>query len=125
MNDVTNWILLNHTASSLYSVIANGNDTETNAGREEWLSLIKGASLQQKCNKEGFNLQPSSGMKLRIGFAGNNEDDCKTCDSFIGFGIYKRRGNISNEWKWSSGNINHQPWKNRLLLKSFGYILVQ
>ncbi len=87
VNNVTNWILLNHTASSLYSVIADGNYIETNAGRAEWVSLIKGASLQPKCNKEGFNLQPNPGMKLRIGFAGNNENNCNTSDSLIGFGI--------------------------------------
>ena len=121
VNNVTNSILLNHNASSLYNVIADGNYIETNAGREEWLSLIKGASLQQKCNKEGFNLQLHN-MNLRIGFAGNNQDNCGTCDSFIGFGIYKRRG-INNEWKWSSGNINLQgSWR---FLKSFGYIFVQ
>ena len=45
-NDVTNWILLNHTATSLYSVIADGNYRETNAGGAEWMSITNNASLQ-------------------------------------------------------------------------------
>ena len=120
VNDVTNWILLNHNASSLYNAIADGKYTETNAGRAEWLSLIKGASLQPKCNKEGFN-PPLHAMKLRIGFAGNNEKNCNTSDSLIGFGIKTNR----KPQIWSSGNINFQPPGNRTFLKSFGYIFVQ
>ena len=123
VNNVTNWIFLNHNASSLYSVIADGKYTETNAGRAEWVSLINGTSLQSNCNKEGFNFQPSPGTKLRIGFAGNNENHCNSSDSLIGFGIKSSRN--GREWKWSSGNINFLPSQNRTFLKSFGYIFVQ
>ena len=45
-NDFTNWILVNYTATSLYSVIANGNYRKTNVGRAEWMTLINDASLQ-------------------------------------------------------------------------------
>ena len=114
-NDVTNWIIVNYNATSLYSVIADGNYRKTNAGRAEWISLINGAQLQSKCSKEGFNVKCSShNLKLRIGIAGNNENDCDTCDSAIGFGIEIKL------WKWSCGNINFSPQK-----KTFGYIFVQ
>ena len=114
-NDVTNWILVNYTATSLFSVIADGNYHETNVGREEWMSLINGASLQHNCNMEGFNVQCSwSGRKSRIGIFGNNEDDCTSCDSVIGFGVEMKKRN------WSSGNIHGENNK-----KSFGYIFVQ
>ena len=114
-NNVTNWILVNYTATSLYSVIAgDGNCSETNVGRAKWMSLINDAKLQNKCNKEGFNVQCSRpGSRSRIGILGNNEDDCKSCDSVIGFGIktYHRKG--------SSGNIYE-----RNMFKTFGYIFV-
>ena len=87
-NDVTNWILVNYTSTSLYSVIADGNCRKTNVGRKEWMSLINDAWLQSNCSKEGFNVYCSwSERKLRIGILGNENDDCSLCDSVIGFGI--------------------------------------
>ena len=117
-NVVTNWMLVNFSATSLYSVIAGGNYHETNAGRAEWMSLINGASLQPNCNKEGFNIKFSGhNMKLRIGITGNNENDCNSCDSVTGFGF-----EIST-WKLSSGNI--QLYIAIRTLKTFGYIFVK
>ncbi|CAB4004703.1 Hypothetical predicted protein [Paramuricea clavata] len=119
MTDVinnTNWILLNHTASSLYSVIADGNYAATNAGRAKWMSLMDGSSLQPNCNKEGFNIKHQK-LDMRIGFAANNEDNCASCDSFIGFGI-----NRHNKWKIYSGTIKSLA---NITLKAFGYILVR
>ena len=124
-NDVINWILVNYTATSLYSVMADENYRKTNAGRAEWMSLINGAKLQSNCNKEGFNVQCSwlwqgyTGRKSRIGIAGNDQHDCDTCDSVIGFGIKIAPVN----WKWSSGNLQLHPEKQTL--KTFGYIFVQ
>ena len=48
------------------------------------------ASFQNNCNREGFNVESDSGSswpKARIGILFNNEDDCRTCDSRIGFGF--------------------------------------
>ena len=127
-SNVTNWILVklvNYTATTLYSVIADGDYRKTNVGRAEWMSLINGASLQDNCKKEGFNFQcsntkPNHGRKSRIGILGNNQDDCNSCDSVIGFGIEMK------EWKWSSGNIHYIDDKNvDIKLKTFGYIFVQ
>jgi hypothetical protein len=113
-NNNTNWMLLNHTARSLYSVIADGNYIATYAGRVKWMSLINGSSLEPKCNKEGFNMKHP---KMRIGFAANNENDCESGDSFIGFGI-----NRNKKRKISSGTINSLA---NITLKAFGYILVR
>ena len=121
-NDITNWILVKYTATSLYSVIADGNTHKTNVGRAEWMTLINGASLQDNCKKEGFNVKCSrSGLKSRIGFFGNNESDCISCDSVIGFGIEMR------DWKWSSGNVYYNMYNENIdiRLKTFGYIFVQ
>ena len=120
-NDITNWILVNYTATSLFSVIADGNYRETDASRAEWMSLINSASLQDFCNKEGFNVQCSSTWpKSRIGILGNGVNNCGWCDSVIGLGV-EMMG-----WKWSSGNIDYTPSHTRdEKLKTFGYIFVQ
>lgn len=46
------------------------------------------ASLQKNCNKEGFNVvcQATDSPKARIGIVSNQQNDCNTCNSKIGFG---------------------------------------
>ena len=109
VNGATKWVKMNYQASSLYSVIADGVFRPTSFGRAAWLSLIDGSGLLENCNKEGFNVDLS--LKMRLGIAGNNENDCNTCDSFIGFGT-RYWNNILR----GCGTQN----KN-----AFGYILVQ
>ena len=88
VNDVTNWIRLNYPATSLYSVLADGHYHETNAGKAEWMSLIHGSSIQKYCHKEGFNVQCSySSLQSRIGIFSNNQNNCGSCNSVIGFGF--------------------------------------
>ena len=118
-NDVTNWILVNYTATSLYSVIADGSYYETNLGRAEWTSLLNDAVLQSTCNKEGFNAQCSGIRRIsRIGILGDN-NDCLSCNSVIGFGFELKNS------RWSSGNIYDKHNKPVIKLKTFGYIFVQ
>ena len=84
-----NFLVINQTADSLHSLLADGQHRATSLGRDTWKTLIGSqASLQMNCNLEGFNARclwgPNS--RVRIGFAANNQDDCWTCDSRIGFG---------------------------------------
>ena len=119
-NDVTNWILVDYTAISLYSVIADGRSHETNLGRAEWMSLLNEAVLQSNCNKEGFNAQCSKPRRMsRIGIFGNDEDDCSLCNTVIGFGSQVRYS------KSSSGYIYDKKNKLVINLETFGYIFVQ
>lgn len=114
-NGETNWVLVNYAATSLFSVIADGSYHATNSEKAEWMSLIKDASLQSKCNKEGFNVKCSEDRReSRIGMISSSTGNCKWCGSVIGFGI-----RIKN-WSFSSGNIN-----NNIEWKTFGYIFVQ
>ena len=124
-NGSRKWMMLDYEASSLYSLIADEKYRKTSAGRNTWKSLIAGSSLQPHCNKEGFGLFYPNDISMRLGYLANNQNDCKSCDSCIGFGIsYKacRRntkitcGNIA----WCSGNDNGQR-----STAAFGYILVQ
>jgi hypothetical protein len=87
VNDDTKWIVLNHEASSLYSLFADGQYRSTTAGRDTWKSLIAGSSLQPNCNKEGFSIAHNA-FKIRIGYYTNNQNSCSFADSGKGFAGY-------------------------------------
>ena len=86
----TKWITVSCKARSLHSLMSTKTYHETNVGRGKWKSLLADSSLQRNCNREGFNVKPSNGKSdaavTRIGILGNNEDDCHSCNSRIGFG---------------------------------------
>ena len=118
----TKFIVINKQANSLYSLIADGQYRNTLLGRKTWKSLIgPHASLQSNCNKEGFNAIVDSGhSKARIGIIANQENDCKTCDSRIGFGT---GGN--NDPNTCGNRATHSPDNGNKHIKGMGYILVQ
>ena len=82
------------------------------------------ASLQTGCNKEGFNAAGAKGAsKARIGILGNNEKDCATTDSRIGFGTGGYRGDSNTCGNYAiKGHTSDNGAKN---IKAMGYILVQ
>ena len=98
----TRFIVINKQANSLYSLIADGQYRATSLGRDSWLALAgSGSYLQPNCNSEGFNAPSyiSSTRKTRIGILGNDQHNCNTCDSAIGFGNVanaKTCGDIGN-----------------------------
>ena len=114
-------IVIHKYANSLYSLIADGKYRPTSLGRNTWKRLIgEQASLQTNCNQEGFNSVTSS-SKARIGIIGNNENDCKTCDSRIGFGTagqHDDSNTCGNEAMYGGDNGNKH-------IKAMGYILVK
>ena len=118
------FITISRNASSLYSVIADGQYRDTSLGRNTWKSLIGSeASLQLNCNKEGVNTfgAAAGSPKARIGIIGNNEDDCGGCDSRIGFGTGGNHDDFNtcgNEATYASDNGDKH-------IKAMGYILVQ
>ena len=83
----TRFLVLNMKASSLYALIADGKHLPTSLGHE-WKTLIGfQASLQPNCNREGFNVisdNPAFSKGI-IGYTWNQEHDCVTGDSRIGF----------------------------------------
>ena len=119
-----NFIVISKEASSLFSLIADGKYRSTSLGRDKWKSLIgPEGSLQTNCGEEGFNAPSyrSVRLKARIGILGNNENNCRSCDSTIGFGIIGKEGEpntCGNEAAFSPDNGNKH-------IKTMGYILVQ
>ena len=125
------FIVINKQANSLYSLIADGKYRYTTLGRDTWKSLIGSeASLQINCNREGFNANSDSQTdsegedlfaKARIGILGNNEEECKSCDSRIGFGTggpHDDSNTCGNEAMYNGDNRDKH-------IKAMGYILVQ
>ena len=89
------FIVINKQAHSLYSLIADEHYHPTSLGRVTWKRLIGSqASLQRNCNREGFNVLfgNEESSKARIGIVANNENDCYSCDSGIGFGTGAQEG---------------------------------
>ena len=118
-------VVINHQARSLYSLIADGKYRATSLGRNTWKKLIGSrASLQPNCNKEGFNVISTIRKELskaRIGILGNNENDCSSCDSRIGFGTggnHNESNTCGNEAVAGGDNGDKH-------IKAMGYILVQ
>ena len=83
--------------------------------------LYKFLFTQPNCNRQGFNVKTNSAPHVRVGYAANQENDCLTCDSVIGFGINGGRfGSVT------CGNRCYYTCDDgEKVVKTFGYILVQ
>ena len=118
-----NFIAINKHASSLYSLIADGQYRGTSLGRNTWKTLVGSqASLQFNCNKEGFNvITDSYRAKSRIGIFCNQENDCSSPDSRIGFGT----GGYPDDFNTCGNAAAFWPDNGDESIKAVGYILVQ
>ena len=118
------FIVINRHANSLFSLIADGKYRATSVGRNTWKSLIGSrASLQPNCNKEGFNAVGDNSLhsKARIGITANQQNDCGSCDSRIGFGT----GGFSDDSNTCGNEATHSSDNGDKRIKAMGYILVQ
>ena len=118
------FVVINKQAESLYSLIADGKYRATSLGRFRWKTLIGSrASLQFRCNKEGFNAVSRDDFftKARIGIISNEQNHCTTCDSRIGFGTEGFPVDSN-----TCGNVAYHGTDNGdKNIKAMGYILVQ
>ena len=123
------FVVLLKQASSLHSLISDGLYRPTSLGRSKWKSLIGSASLQPNCNQEGLNTKwnlsdPAHALRAaRIGILGNEQNDCDTCDSRIGFvtgGDPDDTNTCGNEALARDGADNGDKH-----IKAMGYIFVQ
>ena len=108
----------------------DGTFKGTTFGKEAWKSLIDGSSLQKNCNEEGFNIQMNYAVyawrwytNIRIGLVANNQNNCDTCDSCIGFGT-SVRGCEDDVRNTTCGNMAFCNHLNEKSTAAFGYILV-
>ena len=125
INSQISFIEITKSASSLYSLMADGQYRSTSLGRDKWKSVVgPDASLQVNCNMEGFNAActRTGRSKARIGIVGNDENDCWSCNSRIGFGTggeHDDSNTCGNDAMFSSLDNGDQH------IKAMGYILVQ
>jgi len=120
----TNFIVVNQTANSLYALIADGQYRATSLGRDTWKTLIgPQASLQRNCSNEGFNVKCTDifHSKARIGIVSNNQNECSSCDSRIGFGT----GGYHDDSNTCGNEATRSPDNGDKHIKAMGYILVQ
>jgi hypothetical protein len=85
VDGATRFIVVSASGTSLRDILAGGYRA-TGAGRNAWRSLVANPSLQPNCNLEGFNVDGGAYQRVRIGILANQENDCATPDSRIGFG---------------------------------------
>ena len=124
-----NFIVINKTATSLYSLIADGKYRLTSLGRNKWKMLLGAdASMQLNCNMEGFNpactgdsIWNKAKPKARIGILGNEQNDCSTCDSRIGFGT----GGHPDDSNTCGNVAKYETDNGHKNIKTMGYIFVQ
>lgn len=120
----TKFIAVPNNASSLHSLIADDKYRSTSMGRQTWKSLIGSqASLQPNCATEGFNVVGPKDIspRARIGIIANDQNDCDTPDSRIGFGT----GGAHDDSN-TCGNVALYGGDNGdRHIKAMGYILVQ
>ncbi|XP_046852087.1 uncharacterized protein LOC124445407 [Xenia sp. Carnegie-2017] len=130
-NNDLRFISISYKASSLHGIITDGKYRTTSIGRSKWLSLAANANIQRHCNLEGFNVNPvkcRGCSKVRIGILGNNENECRSPDSYIGFGglasfnrIYCQMPKIPN----TSGNSAYCRLGGNIEIRTMGYVLVR
>ncbi len=131
INNAVRFIQISYTRDSLYDIIADGKFRSTAIPRKTWKSLYIDSSFQRMCGRQGFNVVASESRhaRVRIGIIGNEENNCHTVDSFIGFGAiegryraYCGKQNIVN----SCGNSAYCGADNGdKEVKAMGYIFVR
>ena len=85
------------------------------------------ASLQLNCNKEGFNAVSSSASdsKVRIGIIGNQQNECNSSESRIGFGTGGVPDDSNTCGNDASASHSYGPDNGTKKIKAMGYIFVQ
>jgi len=111
--EATKFLKVPTKAASLYELLKGGVHKPTTVGRAAWKSLIAGSSLQLNCNQEGFNT-----LTCRVGITTNQENDCGSPDSWLGFGCpIAVVGNFASG-QWSPDNGGKDT-------KAFGYVFAR
>ena len=131
VNGEMKWMSLTYTASSLHHIINLGHLHYTLRSQKlQWLSLISGSQLQDQCYNQGFSIEMKSKSKsnsylnVRLGFVADNDYQCSSPNSCIGFGI-STSCNGYPQTDTTCGNVDTCGELNNLNISAFGYILVQ
>ena len=131
-SSTVNWATMPVTqSSSLYSVISSGSQMITSGPTRAQMEAMVGiGSLQPYCNLVGINLSPSSSSYtqcsyIRIGYIANEQNDCTSPDSYIGFGgQYTGSSSLLSSGNYcASSNQCDNSGSAGSNIPTFGYIL--
>ena len=133
VSDQLNFVFLqlNSSASSLYELIKDEVNRPTYLGANRWRSLIRNSSMQKFICKEGFNLQRAKTCRecsrVRLGITGDEWNNCKSPDSFLGFGGQSSSTcDAEPPTLVSCGNLARcKPDNGVKEIHAFGYIFVR
>jgi len=117
------WTQFKYTYSSLRKLMTAGFKSIP-VSRNTWKSLIgSDASLQKNCNRSGFNNYHAY-TRVRIGIIANQENDCNTPDSRLGFGA---RGAVcAQDNNNTTGNTAAcSPDNGNKNIKAYGFIFAR
>jgi hypothetical protein len=110
---------------SIRALFAGSKINVASPTRADWLNMIGGGgSLQPNCNDRGFNITGSPFAYSRIGIIGNEQNDCGSSDSYLGFGNGGQPCGQTNRFIGMAGACGTIP-VNGVSTAAFGYIFVR
>lgn len=121
-----NWGYFGYTGNSLYAQIADGAYRGINFDRNAWKSVVGNGSLQPNCNRSGFNSNSDAGNNgVRLGILGNNEGECLSPDSRIGFGGFGNYCGCDTTNSCGMETFCGGDNGDGIHYKAFGYIMIR
>ena len=125
MNTVDNVLTVARTGVTPKSAFT-GSQYNTSLSRNQFLNWIPESSSQWNnqpyCNRNGFNRTDSSSTGMRFGHTMNNENECNSNDSAIGFGCYTNNQSSSGTRNCASGGFR---WNGTVRYPYNGWIFVK
>jgi len=103
--------------------LVNAGPISTSLSPATWGALFGDAVIEPNCNAEG--IEPGSlgaPARVRFGIVGNNEPDCDSSDSFMGFGGFVSSCSAPVLSVGASSGIGCGPDTN---VPAFGYVFVR
>jgi len=99
---------------------------DTSLSRWQWLDWMEEDYTywdnQPYCNAEGFYRTDVSSVGMRFGLTMNNEDECNSNDSAVGFGCYTNGQNASGDRNCAAGGFR---WSSTVRYAKNGWIFVR
>jgi hypothetical protein len=101
-----------------------GPYVQTSAGKDAWKTLMPGPSTQPNCNREGANAD-CAGRRVRLGLLTNQENDCNSCDSYLGLGHTGQGGCDGQGQSWCGMMASCSADNGAKNVPALGYLFVR
>jgi hypothetical protein len=110
-------------SASLRALFAQNLPTQLDT--TAWRGLLSVVSWQDGCNAQGFNRPIGTGQHVygRLALVMNEQQDCESCDSWIGFGLRAEGGVLPSVGNYAAGDAGTIHGGNRDT-RAFGLLLI-